>query len=95
MAEARSGGDGPAVAVRAFGRRSLAVAGTIRSTTRFVVVVRDRGGRTLRIRLTPSTRIELNGLRVPRTALLAGRPVRVVRDTDGTALLVRVRLGTG
>lgn len=104
LAEIRSGfvaevvtvGDGPAVAIRAFGRAAQdgVVGRLVRIGPRVLVVGRDGGGR-LRIVVTRSTQAWRGTGRVALRALRAGMRVQVVRAPNGTARVVLVLAGAG
>jgi hypothetical protein len=86
-------GDGPATAIRAFGRvQAIVDSGVIVSRARRALTIRTGGGTTLSFRITSRTTIRWRGLLVRAAALRPGRFAQVAHTPGGEALRVVVRL---
>ena len=81
----------PARFVRAFGRVATSVErGVIASVSLRQFVLRRADGSLLTLRVTPSTRVRLNGLPATPTAIRPGQLARVTYTADGKAKLVQL-----
>ncbi len=84
-------GPRPARLIRAFGRVAAIVdRGVIVSTSPRQFVLRRPDGSLLTLRVTPSTRVRLNGLPATPAAIRLGRLARVTYTADGRAKLVQL-----
>jgi hypothetical protein len=81
----------PARVIRAFGRVATNVdRGVIASVSARQFVLRRADGSLLTLRITPSTRVRLNGFPATPAAIRPGRLARVTYAPDGKAKLVQL-----
>ena len=84
-------GPRPARVIRAFGRVAANVdRGVIASVSGREFVLRRGDGSMLTLRVTPSTRVRLNGFPATPAAIRPGRLARVTYTPDGKAKLVQL-----
>ena len=84
-------GQRPARVIRAFGRVATTVdRGAIASVSARQFVLRRPDGSLLALRITPATRVRLNGLSATPEAIRPGRFARVTYTADGRAKLVQL-----
>ena len=84
-------GPRPARVIRAFGRVAANVdRGVIASVSARQFVLRRADGSLLTLRITPSTRVRLNGFPATPAAIRPGQRARVTHTTDGKAKLVQL-----
>jgi hypothetical protein len=84
-------GPRPARVIRAFGRVAANVdRGVIASVSGRQFVLRLADGSLLTLRVTPSTRVRLNGFPATPAAIRPGRLARVTHTADGRAKLVQL-----
>jgi hypothetical protein len=96
VAEAVTGGSGPALVLRAFGRfAEEAVVGRIVRVRARAIVVRSGTGERLRIPITQATRAWRGTATVALGTLRGGMQVQIVRTPNGAARVVLVLSAAG
>ena len=81
----------PARLIRAFGRAAANVdRGVVASVSGRQFTLRRADGSLLTLRITPSTRVRLNGFPATAAAIRPGRAARVTYTADGKAKLVQL-----